>query len=357
MNGVEVSVYERDVSRTTRVQGATLNINRESGLKALQKAGLMEPFKAAFRPGAEKLLIVDRDGKVLVADGGHGLQEERPEIDRGPLRELLLNSLAPGTVVWNSHFSSLERVEGKVRLNFANGETADADLVVGADGANSKIRPYVTSVNPLYTGVVAIEGLVDDVRTRIPGIHARLDEGKICVLGDEKTLFIVAKGDGSVVFYAGFNAGHDWSRTAGIDFSNQAEVTNWFRKEFSGWELWSGLFETATPPFFPRPQYYAPPDQTWEALPDVTLIGDAAHVMPPFAGEGVNMAMLDALELAECLLDSRFADRLAAIASYEEAMRARSSLAIRQSLEFTSIFHSTNAIPYFTDFFGRLENQ
>ncbi len=75
-----------------------------------------------------------------------------------------------------------------------------------------------------------------------------------------------------------------------------------FRKEFAGWSLvWNELFEGAALPLIRRPIYCAPLNQTWEALPNATLLGDAAHVMPPFAGEGANMAMLDALELSECL--------------------------------------------------------
>jgi 2-polyprenyl-6-methoxyphenol hydroxylase-like FAD-dependent oxidoreductase len=188
----------------------------------------------------------------------------------------------------------------------------------------------------------------------IPRIHAMLDGGKICVLGDEKTLFVVLKGDDSVAFYSGHRADEDWSRTCGIDFSDKAQVMTWFRETFAGWDAWTELFEHASMPLIPRPQYCAPVDQQWTALPNITLLGDAAHVMPPYAGEGVNMAMLDALELAECLLDPSHRNIHAAITAYEPAMCARNAAAATQSLEFTAMFHSREAIPFFIDFFRQI---
>ncbi|PWK75392.1 FAD binding domain-containing protein [Mucilaginibacter oryzae] len=84
---------------------------------------------------------------------------------------------------------------------------------------------------------------------------------------------------------------------SGIDFKNKMQVFNWFKQDFAGWgEIWNELFENAEPAFIPRPQYCMSLDQTWQALPNLTMLGDAAHLMPPYAGEGVNMAMLNALE-------------------------------------------------------------
>jgi 2-polyprenyl-6-methoxyphenol hydroxylase-like FAD-dependent oxidoreductase len=67
---------------------------------------------------------------------------------------------------------------------------------------------------------------------------------------------------------------------------------------------------------------YFPLDQNWDTKSNITLIGDAAHLMPP-SGEGVNTAMLDALDLSECLNDGKFQNIQAAIAEYEKRMLAR----------------------------------
>jgi 2-polyprenyl-6-methoxyphenol hydroxylase-like FAD-dependent oxidoreductase len=87
-----------------------------------------------------------------------------------------------------------------------------------------------------------------------------------------------------------------------------------------------------------------PFDQTWGALPNLTMLGDAAHLMPPYAGEGVNMAMLDALELAQCLLSADFPDCHSAIAGYEKQMRSRASETAKMTMEQTASLHSSDAI-------------
>ncbi|RZM19018.1 MAG: FAD-dependent monooxygenase, partial [Pedobacter sp.] len=101
--GADVTVYERDLDQHARDQGATLDLHEESGLKALQEAGLTDAFMANYRPGADKLRVMDKDAQILFDDHANAYDDRsRPEIDRGPLKKLLLDSLQPGTVVWDS---------------------------------------------------------------------------------------------------------------------------------------------------------------------------------------------------------------------------------------------------------------
>lgn len=352
MNGAEVKVYERDLNKNARVQGATLDLHDDSGLKALEKAGLMDAFKANYRPGADKMSILDHHANIFYDDHTNDQQEEtfgnpyfRPEIDRGPLRKILLASLHPDTVVWDSQFKSMQQTDNGWDLEFQNGNRAMADLVIAADGANSKIRPLITPIKPLYSGVTAIEGNVYDAERTVPQIYKRLKGGKIFAFGTGKTIIVSAKGDGSLAFYAGFKADENWANQNGIDFSNQTAIANWFKQDFAEWDsIWQELFEHAQTPFIPRPLYCIPSDQTWDALPNLTMLGDAAHLMPPYAGEGVNMAMLDALELSEHLIDPEHKTLQTAIAQYENQMRIRAAHAAEMSLENTAWMHEENAI-------------
>jgi 2-polyprenyl-6-methoxyphenol hydroxylase-like FAD-dependent oxidoreductase len=348
MSGAAVKVYERDINKNARMQGATLDLHEESGLKALQAAGLMEAFKANYRPGAEKVRVIDKHAQIIFDDDLNPPGEiSRPEIDRGPLQQILLDSLQPGTVVWNSHFDALSSQNGSWKLEFKNGGDALADIVIAADGANSKIRPYITPIKPFYSGITVVEGAVYHSETASPNIHKLLNGGKIFALGDEKTLIVSSKGDGSLVFYTSCKTDEHWSRKIGIDFSDKAQVFAWFKTEYSSWDsVWLELFENANPQFVARPLYCMPLDQTWESLPNLTMLGDAAHLMPPFAGEGVNMAMLDALELSKCLTGADFTDVQTAIAAYEKQMRKRAAGAAKESLESSDALHSTNAISY-----------
>ncbi|MFD0793012.1 FAD-dependent oxidoreductase [Mucilaginibacter litoreus] len=353
MRGADVKVYERDSNRKVRVQGATLDLHHDSGLLALENAGLMDAFKANYRPGADVMCITDKYANVLLKEyaGSEG-EAFRPEIDRGPLRDILLDSLQDNTVVWGSQFLNMVQTGNGWELSFKNGTTATADMVIAADGANSRIRPYITSIKPFYTGYCAIEGAVYNSATAIPKIHKILNGGKIFALSDARTLIVASKGDGSAVFYCGFKAEEKWAATSGINFTNNVEVKAWFANEFGGWTAWHELFEQAEPKFIVRPQYCMPPDQTWKSQANLTMLGDAAHLMPPYAGEGVNMAMLDALELANCLTDPQFADTQTAIEHFEIHMRERARETAQMTLQQTDLMHSDNGLDSMLNFFG-----
>src|ERR1700677_2163029 len=91
MGGADVKVYERDIHKDARMKGATLDLHEESGLKALDEAGLMEAFNANYRPGADMLRIMDKHANIVFEDSPKAAEERfRPEIDRGPLQQILL---------------------------------------------------------------------------------------------------------------------------------------------------------------------------------------------------------------------------------------------------------------------------
>lgn len=332
------------------MQGGALDLHDDLGLAALRKAGLLEAFKANYRPGADKIRIVDNqavirfDEHVVELAQDFGNPYFRPEIDRGPLRDILLGSLQPDTVVYDSHIVALKPSDQGWMLEFQNGKTTFADVVIGADGANSKIRPYVTPICPFFVGMTMIEGAVYDAEQSTPKIFDLLKGGKIFAFGNSKSLIVSSKGDGSMGFATGHKTSEFWVRDSGIDFKDPAQVYMWFTQEFSEWDsMWYELFDNKTL-FIPRPQYCMPLDQTWEAQPNITLLGDAAHWMPPYAGEGVNMAMLDALELSNSLTNDTFPDIRTAIASYEVQMRQRGSEVAQMTLEQTELLHAPDAL-------------
>ncbi|ABG59190.1 FAD-dependent oxidoreductase [Cytophaga hutchinsonii] len=354
--GADVHVYERDLNKDARVQGATLDLHEESGLAALEEAGLMDAFRANYRPGADALRIVDKHATIFFDEAFAGDADtlQRPEIDRGPLRKILLESLLPNTVVWDSHLRSIEKAGEGWRLNFYSGMSAAADIVIAADGANSKIRAHITPLKPFYSGITIVEGFVYDSAQQVPAIHELVNGGKVFAMADSKTLIVSSKGDGSLVFYAGVHAPENWVANSGIDFKNAEEVRTWFKETFADWNpLWFDLFDKAEPDFVVRPQYCMLLDQSWEALPDLTMLGDAAHVMPPYAGEGVNMAMLDALELSRCLYDPSLPTAQLSIAAYERQMNARFAEIGTLTMEQTASLHSETALQNLLAMFER----
>ncbi|RKE80924.1 FAD-dependent oxidoreductase [Chryseobacterium sp. AG363] len=357
LKGANVKVYERDFNKNARVQGSPLDMHEDSGLAAIRKAELLEEFKKAFRPGADRTLIMNEKAEIFFNDHETKPEEDfghenfRPEIDRGPLRNMLLESLDPETVVWDSHFLSMERKGEGWLLHFKNGNSVYADLVVASDGANSKIRPYLTDSKPIYSGIIMLEGNVS--KENAPQINALIKGGKIMAFGNSQNILMGQKGNGDLGFYASFKADEHWPATCGLDFSDTAQMLKWFKTEYPEWSpIWEELFKNAKTPFIPRLIYSMPLDQTWETLPNLTLIGDAAHVMPPFAGEGANMAMLDALELSEYLTDENCKTLQEAISVYEHHMRKRAATATQESLENGERMHSETSLATMLDFFN-----
>lgn len=364
LQGTSVKVYERDVDQYARVQGSPLDMHEYSGLAAIRKAGLLDEFKKRFRPGADRMLIVNEKAEIFFSDHDHKTEENfgneyfRPEIDRGPLRNMLLESLDPDTVVWDSHFITMEPKQQGWLLHFKNGSSAYADLVIASDGANSKIRPYVTGIKPFYTGITMLEGNVYDAKEKAPHITALINGGKIMAFGNNRNILLGQKGDGTLGFYASFRTAENWAAESGLDFSDNTKLLAWFKKKYPGWSSqWNELFENAAVPFIPRPIYCMPQNQAWPALPNLTMLGDAAHVMPPFAGEGANMAMLDALALSECLSDNKHGTLQEAIAAYEAAMRTRAAAAAQESVDNGERMHAADALQSMLQLFGGWQGQ
>lgn len=359
LNNVDVTVYERDQDKNARVQGSPLDLHDDSGLAALRKAGLLQAFSNNFMPGADRKKIMNERAEVLLSDHEGKPEEDfgaahfRPEIARGALRRILLESLQPGTIAWDSHFITMEVQNDGWLLYFKNGSTAYADIVVAADGANSKIRPYLTDSKAFYSGIIMLEGNIYNAPVQAPRIASLLQGGKIMAFGREKDILMGQKDNDEIGFYLSFKAEEHWAASSGLDFADREQLLEWFRQQYTGWSpVWEELLEQAAMPLIPRPIYCIPQDQSWEALPNLTMLGDAAHVMPPFAGEGVNMAMLDALELSELLTSGRHHSLQSAIAEYETRMRERAAIISRESLENGERMHSEEALETMLRFFA-----
>ncbi len=351
LKGANAKVYERDLNKDARLIGSPLDMHEESGMTALRKADLFDEFKKNFRPGADRKIIVNDQAEIFFSDHGTKPDEDfgnkyfRPEIDRYPLRNMLLESLEPGTVLWDRQFTSMDAQNEGWLLHFKNGSSGYADIVIAADGTNSKIRPYITDIKVFYSGITMLEGNVRNPQKASPRIYALLNGGKLMAFGNTKNLLMGLKGTGELSFFASFKTYEDPALNSGLDFSDKTEMLAWFKKTYSEWSsIWYELFENAITPFVARPIYCVPLNQTWEGLPNLTMIGDAAHVMPPFAGEGANMAMLDALELSECLTSDRYDSLQDAISFYEVNMRKRAAKAAQESLDNGELMHSACAL-------------
>lgn len=319
--GVATTIFEREEHALARPQGGTLDLHVESGQLALRQAGLYEEFLQIARYEDQGSRLYDKDGTLLFADDD-AEDSDRPEVDRTALREILLASLPADIIRWNHGLREVRpRDDGAYDLIFENGTAGPFDLVVGADGSWSKVRPLVSSYRPQYSGISFIEFGIDDVDSSHPDLAALVGRGKIGVEADARGMIVQRNGNAHLRGYAIFRVPADWADQA-FDFASPATARAQLAAEFEGWApKILALLHASNGHMVSRPIYALPVGHHWQNRIGITLLGDAAHVMSPFGGEGVNAAMLDATELARQLLESN--DWRNAVRAYEADMFKR----------------------------------
>jgi 2-polyprenyl-6-methoxyphenol hydroxylase-like FAD-dependent oxidoreductase len=277
--------------------------------------------------------LLDHHGTMLFDDSPDPDAIYNPEIDRGQLRDLLLDSLHPDTVQWGHKLTSITPLgEGVHRLHFADGTTTDSDLVVGADGAWSKVRPLLSDAQPLYTGVTFVEPGLDRATVGHPDLAALVGEGTMMALADNKGLIAQRISNDRLRVYIGVRIDQHWHRHIGLDLADPAQVRAALLGYFADWDpTLLRLITDSDNGYTNRALFALPVPHTWPHTPGVTLLGDAAHLMSPFSGMGANLAMLDGAELAQAIAAHTTPD--AAVAAYEKVMLARSTEAATGAAE------------------------
>lgn len=339
--GIDSVVYEGDASPSARTQGGMLDIHDYNGQLALKDAGLFEAFRGIVHEGGEASRVVDSKGNVLLdqPDDGTG---RRPEVPRGELRRILLESLPEGTVRWGHKVASVRGLgQGRHELTFSDGTSATTELLVGADGAWSKARPLLASERPAYAGTAFVETYLFDADARHPAAAKLVGRGALYALAPDKGIVAHREPGGVLHSYVALTRPKDWFLA--IDFDDPDAAKARVSEEFRGWapELTALITDSETPPVA-RLVHALPPGRRWERVPGVTLLGDAAHLSPP-DGEGANLAMYDGAQLAKSLAAHRD-DPEAALAAYEEEMFARAEKASRDAAEtFATCFADETA--------------
>jgi 2-polyprenyl-6-methoxyphenol hydroxylase-like FAD-dependent oxidoreductase len=337
VHGLDAVVYEREAVSSIRPQGGSLDMHPDSGQYAIERAGLTAEFKRIARYEDQESRVYDKHGKLLLIDDDVTGQN-RPEVDR-QLRQMLLDSLPANVIRWDHELSSIQQQQfqndGRYELVFRDGTRERFDLVVGADGAWSRVRPLVSEAQPIYSGVAFVELGIDDADARHPELARLVGHGLTFFVGESKALIGHRDANAHLGIYAALRAPEDWIEKGGLDISSPDAMKSSLAAHFNGWsESVLELIYRSGDRMTPRAIHALPVGDRWEHRPGVTLLGDAAHLMSPFGGDGASLAMQDAADLALALAEAE--DWRTAVPCYEDAMFARaepSAAAARDAID------------------------
>ncbi|KAF9160944.1 hypothetical protein DFQ26_005028 [Actinomortierella ambigua] len=350
VHGIRSTVFDLDASSTSRDQGGTLDLHIESGQSALHAAGLFERFKSLVRADGQEMRMVDKYGKVHVHDMSTDHIDGRPEIDRGALRQILVDSIDQDTLRWGTRVRQVEQIApGKYTVGFdgQDGLKTPFDLVVGADGAWSKVRPLLSNARPVYSGASMVECRFLNVDKHHPKVAELVGGGSCFIVSDSKCVMAQRNGDGSIRIYVAFFVDEDAFPAMEVKLNHPSTARPYLLELLDDWdESIKDLVRLCDDSFIFRPMYALPVSHVWESRPGLALIGDAAHLVSPFAGEGANMAMWDGSELAKTIVDAVQTGKplCEAVSAFEQRMYAMAHPKMETSGNNLKLFMSPNGL-------------
>ena len=383
--GIRATIYERRAKFTLKElakPSGMLDLHEESGLKAMRECGLWDRFQAAVGDCSESMRVINPDGAVLHTDEGE--LASRPEISRNALTKLLIRNIPLDFIKWKhkiinvqSHRNSTTAAT-EISFDLGRNGTAVYDFVVGADGAWSQIRKLLSDTQPFYTGAQYVTATVRHVSSKYPHLLKLSGSGTLCALGGGNAILTQRGPQDSIRLYAAVSTpDQHWDVTAGLKGKTAAEVKETLLGDDKFFRKWAPALqdllatacdeETKDNPGRAvniKPYYMLPIGHRWEHQTGATLVGDAAHLMTPWAGEGVNLALWDSLDLARVLAAVPKATDAAAwqaaveprIQEFEEAMIARARVKAEETAKNQDMFLSENGAQAMADFFKVYED-
>ncbi|KAF2194895.1 FAD/NAD(P)-binding domain-containing protein [Zopfia rhizophila CBS 207.26] len=283
-------------------------LHHKTGLAAMKEAGLYEEFLKLARYDGESLIVCDKKQTTYMRrypakDRKKNCIQEAPEIDRVQLRKLLIESVPEGVVQWGYR---LLRVESDLSLHFDNRHVERGfDLIIGADGAWSKVRNFLFSEKPFYSGLGGYDFTIPNAEKTASKAYKFINRGSVFAYSDGKALSGAQLGDGSINV-RWFNLyDENWMETCGFDPTDLASAKKALKEEVHDWSFdLVKLVDSAQVTVQTRNLYMLPIGFNWEHKRGVTLLGDASNLMTPFAGVGLNTALYDAMLLSRAIVES-----------------------------------------------------
>jgi len=284
-NNIDVIIFEGEESLDLRAQGGTLDLHVKTGQRALKEAGLYDAFLKYARFDGEAMSLADKNLLCYVKINGNSAKSTtgRPEIDRPKLRQILFENLPEHTVKWRHKLTQVVREEstGEFSLHFADQPSqAGFDLVVGADGAWSRVRPVLSPAKPFHSGIAGHAFRIPGAKLTSPTAYDLVNRGSLFAWSDGKSIMAQYMGDGSLNIGTWARKPEDWRKQCGYDVHDAKAVKEACVPEYADWDARLVSFtQCAEDHVVPRDLYMLPVGHRWKHRQGVTLIGDAAHLM------------------------------------------------------------------------------
>jgi 2-polyprenyl-6-methoxyphenol hydroxylase-like FAD-dependent oxidoreductase len=354
--GLDARVYERSADQGAQPASYGIHLDAD-GLRALHAGLAAENWKRIDAAGVPAPLIIrfhdPRRGVLATIDkrfpeNATDPVTKRRAISRGQLRDALLHGTYDGAdgepvVHWGKTFTHYELRDDGVRAFFDDGTHADGDLLVGADGSNSRVRRQrLPGLQRQELGIVNIAGRVPLAGALAAALPADLVDGGInnVVPARSGWMFLStwATGDPDVAGVSGGAtryvvwawAAAETSYPQGVRDFDGAQLKRLVEERVDSWSapLRTLVAATAASTITTVPLRTMPPLPGW-APSRITVLGDAIHNMTPMAGIGANTALRDADQLRRALLTAD--GPISAVAAYETAMREYANAALKLS--------------------------
>lgn len=365
---ITVKVFEKDVSHHSRHSlGGSLDLHPPTGLAAMRKMNLWDAFTRYARWEGEEIRICDQNGTCYIhqidAPQVKGF-DARPEIDRVRLMEILLESVPDDVVHWGKQLIEVIQRDGRWILRFEDGsEEGPFDLIAGADGAWSKVRKVLTDVRPQYSGISGITGAVTSKSAGKDWdrVQNMIGNGSNFSFSYNRGMMGQRQGDGSlkVSFYQ--RREQSWINEIKEKYGNDDDaMKRILYEEYKEWVPDYQRWIKAAEHLWSTPLWELPYGDTFKHQPGITLIGDAAHLQTPFAGEGLNAGMRDALDLCaaieKALTENQDMDN--AIKEFEQVMFVHAEGVMTRTLANKNSMYSQDApYPFFASLAGQIAKE
>ena len=359
-----------------------LDLHEESGLALMRECGLWDSFQAAIGDCSESMRVLDSTGTVMHTDEGE--LSSRPEIARNALTKLLIESVPSDNIKWDHKIRSVQSNVNattgatEITLDLEKHGRMTYDLVIGADGAWSRIRNLLSDTQPSYTGAHYVTATMRHASTRYPHLAQICGSGSLCALGSGNAVMAQRGPQDSIRLYAAVSTTDEhWATTTGLEGKTAAEVKETLLSDDRMFGKWAPVLQDLLATACDeesndnpgcaadiKPYYMLPVGYRWEHRTGMTLVGDAAHLMTPWAGEGVNLALWDSLDLAHALTSIPEATNAAdwqaklepCMKEFEETMQARAQEKAEETDKNREMFLSEDGAQKMKEFFGMYED-